>query len=67
MGVCVQASVARVDGVVVVTTTAGRAGVDHQGRGLGRHSEVTGVDTIVLGQLDARAIDGCRGHPFVSS
>ena len=31
----------------------GGACVDHEGRGLARHSEVTGVDTVVLSELDA--------------
>ena len=37
-------------GIVVVILTL--AGVDDQGRGLTWHSEATGVDTIVLSELD---------------
>ena len=36
----------------VVTATTGSAGVNHEGRGLAGHCEVTGVDTITLGELD---------------
>ena len=43
--------------VVVIVLTF--AGVDDQRRGLTRHSEATGVDTIVFGELNFRAIHGC--------
>ena len=46
----------------VATVTAASAGIDHEGRSLGRHSEATRVDTTVRGQLDARTVDGCSGR-----
>ena len=46
----------------VATVTAASAGIDHEGRSLGRHSEATRVDTTVRGQLDGRTVDGCSGR-----
>ena len=39
-------------GVRIIVIIFTFAGVDDQGRGLTRHSEATGVDTIVLSQLN---------------
>ena len=39
-------------GVRIIVIVFTFAGVDDQRRGLTRHSEATGVDTIVLSQLD---------------
>ena len=36
----------------VVTATTSRARVDHEGRGLAGHCEVTGIDTVAFRELD---------------
>ena len=51
--------VTRVNRIVVITAS-GSAGVDHQRRGLSRHSEATSVYTVRFRQFDARTIDTCR-------
>ena len=51
---------------MVVTATAGSTGVDHQGRSLGRHGEVAGVDAIAFGKFDLRAVQRRRRHLTLS-
>ena len=51
-----------VEAVSTVSTITGDTRADHEGRSLSRHSEATGIDTIVLSQLERRAIDGCGRH-----
>ena len=45
-------SLLRVAAFIVAATAAGTTGVDHQCRGLTRHREVTGIDTLILGELN---------------
>ena len=42
----------RVAALVIAATAACSARVDHEGRSLSRHCEVTGIHALTLGELD---------------
>ena len=51
---------------VITTAATCSARVDHEGRSLSGHREVTGIDTLTLGELNARAVQGCGRHLALS-
>jgi len=52
-----RAALVFIQSFAAIATFTADTRADHEGRSLSGHSEATGVDTVVLSQLDSRTVD----------